>query len=92
MGQMDWNNDGKHDWKDDSIFHNVIDSDSGKNKPPSNQPSSHSGCSGWISTLVALGYLGLLLPGDIPINGFTMYIGLICAGILAVKFFGWLYR
>lgn len=24
---MDWNNDGKHDWKDDSIFHNVIDSD-----------------------------------------------------------------
>lgn len=24
---MDWNGDGKHDWQDDAIFHNVIDSD-----------------------------------------------------------------
>lgn len=24
---MDWNGDGKHDWQDDAIFHNVIDTD-----------------------------------------------------------------
>lgn len=24
---MDWNGDGKHDWQDDAIFHNVINSD-----------------------------------------------------------------
>ena len=24
---MDWNGDGKHDWQDDAIFHNVINTD-----------------------------------------------------------------
>ncbi len=30
---MDWNGDGKHDWQDDAIYHNVIntDADSSKN-------------------------------------------------------------
>ena len=32
---MDWNGDGKHDWQDDAIFHNVIntDNDSANNIP-----------------------------------------------------------
>ncbi|MDY4961920.1 MAG: hypothetical protein SO080_04495 [Oscillospiraceae bacterium] len=37
-------------------------------------------------------YLGLLLPGDIPINGFTMTIGLICAGLLVRRLLAWLYK
>ncbi len=92
---MDWNNDGKHDWKDDAIFHNVINSDekeeSNKNRSPGSSNSS-AGRGGLISTIVSLGYLSVLIPGDIPINGFTMFIGLICAGVLVVKFLGWLYR
>lgn len=91
---MDWNNDGKHDWKDDAIFHNVINSDE---KDKSNNHSaggldSSAGRGGLISIIVSLAYLSVLLPGDIPINGFTMFLGLICAGVLVVKFLGWLYR
>ena len=92
---MDWNNDGKHDWKDDAIFHNVIDSgekDKSNNAHSSRGSTSSAGQGGWISTIVSLAYLSVLLPGDIPINGFTMFIGLICAGVLVVKFLGWLYR
>ncbi len=91
----DWNNDGKHDWKDDAIFHNVINSDdkNGTSNSSPRQPSNVNagGCSGWVSTILALGYLSVLLPGDIPINTFTMIIGLICAGVLVVKFLKWLY-
>lgn len=92
---MDWNNDGKHDWKDDAIFHNGIDScekNESNNTHSGRGSSSSTGQGGWISTIVALAYLSVLLPGDIPINGFTMIIGLICAGVLVVKFLGWLYR
>jgi hypothetical protein len=91
---MDWNNDGKHDWKDDAIFHNVIESDE-KAKPSTRSAggsNSSAGHGGLISTVVSLAYLSVLLPGDIPINGFTMFIGLICAGVLVVKFLGWLYK
>lgn len=92
---MDWNNDGKHDWKDDAIFHNVIDSnekDKSNNTNSGGKSTLSAGQGGWVSTIVSLAYLSVLLPGDIPINGFTMFIGLICAGVLVVKFLGWLYR
>lgn len=92
---MDWNGDGKHDWEDDAIFHNVINSDekehSNKNRSTGGSNSS-VGRSGLISTIVSLAYLSVLIPGDIPINGFTMFIGLICAGVLVVEFLGWLYK
>jgi len=90
----DFNGDGKHDWKDDAFFHTVINSDenSETNNHSNTGRSPSTGNKGWISTIIALGYLSLLLPGDIPINGFTMFIGLICAGILVVKFLGWVYR
>ena len=29
---IDWNGDGKHDWKDDAFFHSVINSDSSKDE------------------------------------------------------------
>ena len=28
MSAFDWNNDGKHDWHDDALFHTVINQDS----------------------------------------------------------------
>ena len=37
---MDWNGDGKHDWQDDAIFHNVIDTD---NNTSSNTSSGGGG-------------------------------------------------
>ena len=50
---MDWNGDGKHDWRDDAIFHNVIETD---NNPSNNTPSgggNHStgGSSFYLSQL-----------------------------------------
>ena len=92
---MDWNGDGKHDWKDDAIFHNVINSDEKEHSNKSRSTggsNSSAGRSGLISTIVSLACLSVLIPGDIPINGFTMFIGLICAGVLVVKFLGWLYK
>lgn len=91
---MDWNGDGKHDGKDDAFFHNVINKDNdnrgngGGGEPPSN---GGNGCSNVIFDIIALAYLSVLIPGDIPINTFTMLIGLICAGRLVYKFFCWLY-
>ena len=43
---MDWNHDGKHDWKDDAFFHNVVMKDSGKkDSSKSNNKTSSSGAS-----------------------------------------------
>lgn len=50
---FDWNNDGKHDWKDDSIFHNVIDTD---NNSDYNSSSGGFGCSTVFILLIG-GYL-----------------------------------
>jgi len=33
---IDWNGDGKHDWKDDAFFHNVINSDNSKEQSAEN--------------------------------------------------------
>lgn len=90
---MDWNGDGKHDWRDDALFHNVINSDNMENKPNPQKPTpNNTGRSSFFSTLIPLVYLGVLIPGDIPINGFTMLIGFVCAGILVVKVLKWLYQ
>ncbi len=36
---FDWNGDGKHDWKDDAFFHNVINNDSSKEQSTENNTS-----------------------------------------------------
>ena len=45
---LDWNHDGKHDWKDDAFFHNVVmkDSDKGTETKSSNSGSSSTNSSG----------------------------------------------
>ena len=50
---MDWNGDGKHDWRDDAIFHNVIETDnnSSNNTPSGGGNYSNSGSSFYLSQL-----------------------------------------
>lgn len=51
---MDWNGDGKHDWQDDAIFHNVINADNdSSNSTPYGGGGSHSsgGSSFYVSQL-----------------------------------------
>lgn len=87
---MDWNHDGKQDWRDDALYHNVIAPN--ENEGSSNHSKNISGDSSTVSVFLPIVYLGLLLPGTIPINCFTMLIGLVCVGALAVKFLKWLYK
>ncbi len=61
-----------------------------KPNPPSQQPYDDNGKMWAVLILIAFGYLALLLPGTIGVNGFTMFIGLIAAGILVAAFFRWL--
>ena len=41
---MDWNHDGKHDWKDDAFFYNIVikDSDTETNNKNCNHTASGS--------------------------------------------------
>ena len=50
---MDWNGDGKHDWRDDAIFHNVIETDnnSSNNTPSGGGKYSSGGSSFYLSQL-----------------------------------------
>lgn len=38
---MDWNNDGKHDWKDDAFYNNVIAPDNKSSGSSYNGSSNH---------------------------------------------------
>lgn len=61
-----------------------------KNTPPPQQ-SYEDNNKMWAGlSIIALGYLAVLLPGTIGVNGFTMFLGIIAAGILIVSFFRWL--
>lgn len=83
---MDFNHDGKRDLKDDMLFQSIIDS--ADNKKQSRTPQTHKNAGGTKSILsiaIPLLYLGLWLPGDIPINMFTGIIALICFGFLGCK-------
>lgn len=88
---MDWNHDGKVDRRDDDYFYHVIlpEEEAFTSSTPS--PVRTPGSTPVGSVLLPLIYLGALLPGTIPINGFTMLVGLVCAGILFVKFIKWLF-
>lgn len=86
---MDWNRNGKRDPADDIIDWKLSEAGKKPAEPPSARPrAAHIRFDIWLPLI----YLGLLLPGDIPINSFTMVIGLVCAAALAWKFLKWLYR
>ena len=50
---MDWNGDGKHDWRDDALFNNVIDSNNSSSKNRYNGSNSSSGME-WVAILFIL--------------------------------------
>lgn len=57
---FDWNGDGKHDWRDDALFHNVINKTDADNKSTSPK-SQGSGCLPWvIGILFVLWVIGRL--------------------------------
>lgn len=86
---MDWNRNGKQDPADDIIDMKLSGGDREPADPPSARPrAARIRLDIWLPLI----YLCLLLPGDIPISGFTMVIGLICTAALAWKFLKWLYR
>ena len=86
---MDCNHNGKRDPADDIIDRKLSEAGKKPAEPPSARSrAAHIRFDIWLPLI----YLGLLLPGDIPINSFTMVIGLICAAALAWKFLKWLYR
>lgn len=86
---MDWNRNGKQDPADDIIDMKLSESDTEPAGSSSGRPrAAHIRFDIWLPSI----YLGLLLPGDIPINSFTMVIGLICTTALAWKFLKWLCR
>lgn len=86
---MDWNRNGKRDPADDIIDRKLSKAGKKPAEPPSARPrAAHIRVDIWLPLI----YLSLLLPGDIPINSFTMVIGLICATALAWKFLKWLCR
>ena len=69
---MDWNHDGKHDYKDDAFFHNVVMKDSGKETETksSNNGGSSIGSSGssskgltWFVVLCIVYFISKIIGG-----------------------------
>ena len=82
---MDWNGDGHTDGKDSALFHTeIMNSGGGGGSGGSSGGGSGCGC----SFFAALGFLGLLLPGHIEANFFTVIIGIICLIVVFVGVYG----
>ena len=92
---MDWNGDGKHDWQDDAIFHNVIntDNDSSNNSPPGGGRNHSSGSSTfYISQLgKAVIVLDIILCVAALFMGYANIIGdLLGFGVIGFFIAQWL--
>lgn len=92
---MDWNGDGKHDWQDDSIFHNVIntDNDSSNNSPSGGGRNHSSGSSTfYISQLgKAVIVLDIILCVAALFMGYANIIGdLLGFGVIGLFIAQWL--
>ena len=93
---FDWNNDGKVDWHDDALFHEVIDKEhESKNTvtPPrrsSTSSQSTSTASKWIINgicALCIYVVYQLYCGGVPINGFSALLCLGCAIRLVYSLF-----
>lgn len=91
---MDWNGDGKHDWKDDALFHNVINT----NDNSSNSSSYRSGRQSSGSSSFSISQLGkVVIALDIILciaalfMGYASIIGdLLGFGVIGFLFAQWL--
>ncbi len=80
---MDFNHDGKHDGRDYIEYKMATSSDNDS----SSYSGGGSGCLS-ISSIVCIAYLSVLLKADIPVNFFTLIIGVVCAVVLIGRVFG----
>ena len=92
---MDWNGDGKYDWQDDAIFHNVIntDNDSSNNSPSGGGRNHSSGSSTfYISQLgKAVIVLDIILCVAALFMGYANIIGdLLGFGVIGLFIAQWL--
>lgn len=92
---MDWNGDGKHDWQDDAIFHNVINADNNSsNNTPSGSGGNHSsgGSTFYISQLgKAVIVLDIILCVAALFMGYANIIGdLLGFGVIGFFIAQWL--
>ena len=92
---MDWNGDGKHDWQDDAIFHNVINTDNNSsNNTPSGSGGNHSsgGYTFYISQLgKAVIVLDIILCVAALFMGYANIIGdLLGFGVIGLFIAQWL--
>lgn len=92
---MDWNGDGKYDWQDDAIFHNVINADNDSaNNTPSGGGGNHSsgGSTFYISQLgKAVIVLDIILCVATLFMGYANIIGdLLGFGVIGFFIAQWL--
>ena len=91
---MDWNGDGKHDWRDDAIFHNVIETDnnSSNNTPSGGGKYSSGGSSFYLSQLgKVVIVLDLILCVAALFMGYANIIGdLLGFGVIGFLIAQWL--
>lgn len=87
----DYNGDGRHDFHDDSCFHNVIMDDS-NNDDGEISGGSHGGGSGFsiMSTIVVLIIMEIFKPGRLFSGIFPTLVWIVCIVILFLKFGCWL--
>lgn len=81
MGEFDhypdMNKDGKVDSYDRAVFHDLMDAEERRTHRKKVSYHFRPSKGEAISMLAILGYEGSLLKGSIPINGFTMILGLV---------------
>ena len=86
---MDWNGDGKHDWQDDALFHNVINADDDSSNNISHSGRSYS--SGNSSFVVSqLGKVVIVLDIILCIAALFMGYGSVIGDLLGFGVIGFL--
>ena len=86
---MDWNGDGKYDWQDDALFHNVINADDDSSNNISYRGRSHA--SGSSSFAVSqLGKVVIVLDIVLCIAALFMGYASIIGDLLGFSVIGFL--
>lgn len=86
---MDWNGDGKHDWKDDAIFHNVINNDSNDSNTSGGTNGGNSFYISQLGTVVIV--IDIILCVAALFMGYANIIGdLLGFGLVAFLIAQWL--
>ena len=86
---MDWNGDGKHDWQDDALFHNVINTDDDSSNNSSYSGRRHSSRSSSFA-VSQLGKVVIVLDIILCVAAFFMGYASIIGDLLGFGVLGFL--